>query len=338
MAEKFGSKKAGSKGGKERAKRLSKTERSEIARQAALRRWSKEMEIADATHDGYIEIGNIELPCAVLKDGTRVLTQYGFLRAVGRSGRPAGGRGSSFERRPPFLDSDNLEPFIDDALEAASKPITFKMTSGSIAHGYRADLLPRVCEVYLQARDAGALRADQKKFAVACDIIMRGLAHVGIIALVDEATGFQADRARRALAEILERFISDELRRWVKTFPDDYFKELCRLKGVTFRSDMRLPQYFGRLTNNIVYQRLAPGVLRKLQEITPRTPSGTLKHRFHQRMSVDVGHPKLLEHLGLVVGVMKLSDNFKDFRGKLDRIAPVYKDAPLFNQEDDAAA
>lgn len=331
----FGSKEAGSKGGKARAKRLSKAERSEIARQAALRRWTKDETVADATHDGSIEIGNLELPCAVLNDGTRVLTQFGFLRAIGRSGRPAGGRGSSIDRRPPFLDSDNLEPFIDDELREESQPIAFKMTGGSIAHGYKASLLPRVCEVYLKARDAGALRASQQKFAIACDIIMRGLAHVGIIALVDEATGFQADRARRALAEILERFISDELRRWVKTFPDDYFKELCRLKGVTFRSDMRLPQYFGKITNNVVYQRLAPGVLRKLQEITPRTPSGSRKHKFHQRMSTEIGHPKLLEHLGLVIGVMKLSEDYADFKGKLNKIAPVYRDAPLFDQSSD---
>lgn len=332
MSESFGSKEAGSKGGNARAKVLSKAERSEIARQAALRRWTKNERIMQATHDGIIELGKVEIPCAVLNDGTRVLTQYGFLRAVGRSGRPAAGRGSSFIRRPPFLDSDNLVPFIDADLEAASKPITFKMSSGSIAHGYSAELLPQVCEVYLQARDAGALRADQAKFAVACDLIMRGLAKVGIIALVDEATGFQADRARRALAEILERFISDELRRWVKTFPDDYFKELCRLKGIEFRADMKLPMYFGKLTNNIIYKRLAPGVLRELQELNPRTETGSRKHKMHQWLSSDVGHPKLLEHLGMVVGFMKLSDTYSDFKCKLDRIAPVYKDAPLFAQ------
>ncbi len=327
---KFGSKEAGSKGGKARAKRLSSTERSEIARQAALRRWNKDQRVQQATHDGVLQIGTLEIPCAVLEDGTRVLTQFGFLQAVGRSGRPAGGRGSSFERRAPFLDSDNLIPFIDESMMSDSKAITFKMTSGGIAHGYRADLLPRVCEIYLQARDANALRADQIKFSKACDIIMRGLAHVGIIALVDEATGFQTDRAKRALAEILERFISDELRRWVKTFPDDYFKELCRLKGVEFRSDMKLPMYFGVLTNNIVYKRLAPGVLNELQRVTPKTAGGGRKHKFHQRLSSDIGHPKLLEHLGMVIGAMKLSDNFKDFKMKLDRIAPVYKDAPLF--------
>ncbi len=105
------------------------------------------------------------------------------------------------------------------------------------------------------------------------------------------------------------------------------------MKGVVFRADMKLPQYFGTLTNNIVYKRLAPGVLRELKQLTPKTVSGNPKHKLHQRLSSDIGHPKLIEHLGLVIGVMKLSDGFEDFKEKLNRVAPVYKDAPLF--EDD---
>ena len=206
----------------------------------------------------------------------------------------------------------------------------YRTTRGQRAHGYDATLLPKICDVYLKARDEKALLTSQQHIAKACDLLIRALAHVGIIALVDEATGYQADRARRALAEILEKFISEELRRWVKTFPADYFKELCRLKGVVFRSDMKLPQYFGHLTNDIVYKRLAPAVLRELQERNPRSESGRRHHRHHQWLSIDIGHPKLLEHLGLVIGVMKLSDDFNDFKKKLNRIAPIYKEAPLF--------
>jgi len=92
---------------------------------------------------------------------------------------------------------------------------------------------------------------------------------------------------------------------------------------------MKLPQYFGHLTNDIVYKRLAPAVLRELQERNPRVGSGR-RHKHHQWLSVDIGHPKLLEHLGMVIGAMKLSTDFDDFKKKLNRIAPVYKEAPLF--------
>src|SRR5436305_10300203 len=97
-------------------------------------------------------------------------------------------------------------------------------------------------------------------------MLIRGFARVGIIAMVDEATGFQYDRPRRDLEEYLKKFLSESLRRWVRTFPADYFKHLCRLRNVELRPDMKLPQYFGHLTNDLVYRRLAPGILKRLKE------------------------------------------------------------------------
>jgi len=54
---------------------------------------------------------------------------------------------------------------------------------------------------------------------MACDVLMRGLAHVGIVALVDEATGYQYDRASKLLKRFLSSSFSKELLRWAKTFP-----------------------------------------------------------------------------------------------------------------------
>jgi hypothetical protein len=79
------------------------------------------------------------------------------------------------------------------------------MPNGGKAWGYRADLLPKVCAVYLKARDKKQLLDSQEPVAIACDILVRGLAQVGIIALVDEATGYQRDRAADALARYLKR-------------------------------------------------------------------------------------------------------------------------------------
>ena len=78
-----------------------------------------------------------------------------------------------------------------------------------------------------------------------------GFASVGIIALVDEATGYQYERPRRDLEEYLKKFLSEDLLCWARTFPGDYFKHLCRLKNVELRPDTKLPQYFGHLTNDL---------------------------------------------------------------------------------------
>ena len=234
MAKRDGVSEYAALGGKARAQHLTPEQRSESARHAAAARWGSDPMLR-ATHLGELRLGNATIPCAVLEDGTRVLTQWGFYRAIGRSGRPAAGQGSEVEKVAPFLALNNIKPYVSSELADSTKPIRFQLPRGGYAYGYRAELLPRVCEIYLRARDDGKLLKTQEKFARACDLLMRGLAHVGIIALVDEATGFQDARARDALAKILEAFVAKELRRWVKTFPVDYFKELCRLRTCRFR-------------------------------------------------------------------------------------------------------
>ena len=168
------------------------------------------------------------------------------------------------------------------------------------------------------------------------ELLIRGLAHVGIIALVDEATGYQDDRDRRALAKILEAFVAKELRKWVSTFPADYYKELFRLRRWKFptlpQDQQKRPVMVGKITNDIVYARLAPGVRRELHRLTPRDERGRLKHKLFQRLTDDIGHPKLREHLASVVTVMKLSPDWETFMRNLNQILPKYADLPLFDE------
>lgn len=292
--------------------------------------------ILKATHAGEFNIGDKVLSCAVLEDGTRVLTQERFLQAIGRSGKPAAGRGSSVEKVAPFLAITNLKPFVDKELEDSTKPIIFKAHKGSRAYGYKAELLPKVCEVYLKARDAGALHKTQERMAQACDILMRGLAHVGIVALVDEATGYQYERAKNALAEILENFIAKEIRPWVKTFPDDFYVEMFRLKGWQYIPVPKgKPVIVGKYTNDIVYARLAPYVLEELKKVTPKNDKGQYKARFHQSLTENIGYQKLKEHLAAVTALMRASANWDKFKSLVNRALPRYdKTLPLFRDID----
>ena len=313
---------AKAKGGKARAKKLSASKRSAIAKKAATSRWADLPVAICATSEGQpLRIADIELECYVLEDGTRLLSQAGFLSALGRH-RKANVRR---ETVPAILQGKAISPFIcEDTLEK-STPIAFRTPHGSRASGYRAELLPEVCEVYLKARDANALPTNQIHVAKQADILMRGLAHVGIIALVDEATGYQDVRARNALALILEQFIAKELQAWVRTFPDDYYRGMFRLRGLQYPEDtVKRPQYFGTLTNEVVYARLAPGVLDELKKVTPRSDAGNLRHKFFQRLTTNIGYPKLREHLGSVVTIMKLSNSWREFKENLDRIHPRY--------------
>ena len=323
-----------SKGGEARAKALSPERRKEIAKEAAAARWQR-----SASYTGEIAIGESVLQCAVLDDGTRVLTQSDMMKALGRA-RQAKGRAyyDSDDNLPAFLTAKNLKPFISKDLEVSSSQIEFRMPSGQKAFGYRAELLPQVCEVYLKAREAEALAASQAHVAQQSEILMRGLARLGIIALVDEATGYQNDRAADALARILEKFVAKELQSWVKTFPQEYYSELFRLRDLNYPSDsVKRPPYFGHLTNDIVYSRLAPGILKELEKSTPKTPAGRRKHHMHRKLTPELGHPKLREHLSSVVTIMKLSDDYEDFVKKLNRVHPKFNETiPMDLQEVDS--
>lgn len=330
----------GKKGGDARAKSLTKAERSAIARQAAESRWAKEgnAPIPEATHAGEIQIGDIAIPCAVLADGRRLLTQQGMLQAIGRARSAKGGQGATqgIDKPPAFLAAKNLKPFITNALKASTTPVRFKSISGTPAFGYVAELLPQICNVYLSARDANALTGKQLPIAVKCDILVRGLANVGIVALVDEATGYQKDRARDDLARILEAFVAKELQTWVSTFPPDYYEHLFRLWEMpydTHAPKIKRPRFFGTLTNNLIYARLAPGVLAKLREKNPVKKSGKRSHKHFQHLTRNEGYPKLKEHLAAVTALMRASKNKEMFLKLMDSALPRYIDMPLFEDQ-----
>jgi len=284
--------------------------------------------IQQAICDGILRIGDAELPCAVLEDGTRLINQAETMEALGRSRRAKGGTGA-VDELPPFLAAKNLEPFIDDDLRRSTTPVTFRPLRGGGGKegnkqiGYRAEILPKVCEVMLEARDAKVLQANQQRLAIQADVLMRGLAHVGIIALVDEATGYQDIRAKEALAEILEAFIADELQPWTKTFPDEFYKQLFRLRGWSYNPfSVKRPSYVGKLTNDIVYERLAPGVLDELRSKNPPDEKGRRKWRHFQWLTGDIGHPKLREHIYAVIALMKAASTWDQFYRGLQRALP----------------
>lgn len=322
------------KGGLARAKKMTPEQRSESARTAVEARWAKagKKPLPRATHEGTITIGDIVIPCAVLENGQRVLTQSGFMKALGRA-RQAKGRQyyKADVNMPAFLTANNLKPFISKDLEVTSSQIEFFTVRGMRAFGYAAELLPKVCDVFLDADEANALGQNQKHIAAQAKILIRGLAHVGIVALVDEATGYQDERARDALAQILQAFIAKELRAWIPTFPTDFYKELFRLRNIPYKEDVKRPQYVGHLTNDLIYARLAPGVLEELRRLTPRNEKGMLKTHLHRRLTKDLGHPKLLQHLSAVTALMKASDTWRQFKLMVDKALPRYKHLPLFD-------
>ena len=195
-----------------------------------------------------------------------------------------------------------------------------------MTYGYEATILRKLCDAILTAKDVGTLKTEQElRYAQFAYILIRAFATVGIIALIDEVTGYQEIRAKNDLAKILEAFVAKEIQPWIKTFPDEYYKQLFRLRGLEFPRDTpKKPQYIRILTNDIIYKRLAPGVLDKLRQVTPRNENGRPSHKYFQSLTTNKGYPALRELLGSVVTMMTLTDEWPIFMERLDKIQPKF--------------
>lgn len=273
--------------------------------------------------DRPLRIGDIEIPCYVLEDETRVLSQRGL-----QSGIDLGTGGSMRTGAPRMtrfvasLGDKGLD--VKDLMARITSPIEFQPPGGGrTAYGYPAKLLVDICRAVLSARRAGILQKQQAHIADRCEILTMGLANVAIAALVDEATGYQEIRTKRALAEILEKFIAKELQAWTKTFPLEFYTEIARLKGWPASYNLKRPSVVGHYTNDIVYARIAPEVLAELKRRNPTISPGRRRHKHTQWFTPEFGHPKLKEHLASVRALMRAASNWTRFKGSLNRAFPI---------------
>lgn len=288
-----------------------------------------------ATHEGKLQIGDTELNVAVLEDGTRVITQAAVFKAFGRTKRGRAKDDVRVLNRPAFVDAKNLQPFIDEGLEGVLELIEYKSKNGSATEGYNADILPKLCKVYLDARQSGALVAQQMPLARASEILLIALSRVGITALVDEATGYQYEREQDELQKILSQYIAEELLPWQKTFPNEFYKQIFRLKGwdYTAESIKKRPGVVGHWTNNLIYKQLPQGVLQELKSKTPKSAAGNYTARFFQSLTPEIGNPHLQNQLVSVITLMKISKDWDAFMRNFNKL---YGQAEIEFPEDDA--
>nr|WP_314424833.1 P63C domain-containing protein [uncultured Erwinia sp.] len=314
------------KGGKARAENMSNEDRKASSLKAVEAKRAKAL-LPTVINEGYLRVGEADLEVAVLDNGDRVVSAASVFTALGRTRR--GNKKSLEEQRlidgiqtPAFMDAINLIPYINQELKSVIPRMEFKTKSGVIKDGYNAVILPLVGDLYLRAREDGAIKTkEQQSVAQKAEILVRSLAKVGVIALVDEATGYQKERERDALAKLLEEFIAKEMRPWVSTYPPEFFEELCRLRGVPFKANMRRPQYFGHLVNNITYDRMAPDLRNALKEEKAKAKKSGAK--MHQFLSDGTGYGLLQKRLTGVTTLMQVSDTYDGFIGLLDKVHPL---------------
>lgn len=306
------------RGGKARAAALSASERAEIARKGAMARWDPNIpEVEYGSDDRPLRIGQIELACYVLDDPghTRVFSQRGMLEALGLTSG-----GGALQR---FLEETDLPTFLTpDVLSALQTPVQFRPPGGGrLAFGYPVTLLVDVCNAILEARYKWPLSRAYRNTEIRAETIVKAVAKTGIIALVDEATGYDQKR-KETLEAILTAYLRSELAIWSKRFPDDFYEEIYRLRGWPWKGrHFNPPGVVAHYTKDLVYARLAPDILKELEHRNPLV-NHRRKVKFHQYLTDEVGYPALETHLYTVIKFMKVADSWDDLMRMMDRALP----------------
>lgn len=318
------------KGGAARAAKLTKEQRSEIARMGALAKQAKAERpevlpaLPVATHgsqDRPIRIGEVEIHCYVLPDETRVLALRGLHSALGMS--HGGGQGGVRKIVALMERIEKKGIKINNLSARANSPIRFiPPHGGNPATGYDATILPDICSALIRASQEGVLDKRLTYLAERAELLQHGFATLGIIGLVDEATGYQEIRAKDALQAYLERFIRKELAAWVQRFPNEFFKELYRLKRWPWNGSSRRPGIVGYYIRDLVYERLGAGVIEELERVNPSDGKGRRKAKHHQWLTEDIGNPALAQHVYALIGFMRAEDDWETFKARFQRAYP----------------
>lgn len=274
-------------------------------------------EIRTARKRGYVTLVDAEIPCAVLDNGLRIISQTGLFDAFKR---PRKGEKRQ-ENLPSIIGAKNLLPFVTQDLMEKAQVVTYLHSNGTLAYGYAAELIPLVCRVYVAAGAAGKLHASQLRLAVIAEAILNALEKVGMVALVDEATGEQYDREKDALQKLLRLYVAEDFLKWQSRFPRKFYQEIFRIHGLPYDPlTLKRPQFLGHFTNKFVYELMPPGVLETLRMKIPKNANGQRPKKLHQGLTEDVGITHLDRHLTKLITVMELSNGKADFESNFARV------------------
>lgn len=271
-----------------------------------------------------LKLGELEIPCYVLENGMRVFSGRGIQKALGYESK-------SGQWMKSFCNISGLSGRFNagdnNIYERLSSPVKFIRNdaggSQSETNGYEVTLLIDICSAIIDANRAGDF--EDELIVRNADIIIRSVAKVGIIALVDEATGYNKEktRAKDELQKFLDKFLTEEAARWVKVFDDTFFEDLYKMHNWSWSNTSKRPGVVGKWINDIVYERIAPLVLAELDKKNPKNDNGNRVYKHHQFFSREIGLPKLKQHLEAVHAIAKLSRyDWVKFMKNMDDVYP----------------
>lgn len=304
------------------------------------------MSIQKVKYRWKLPIWDVILDCAVLDDGTRILSTTSVFSAFWRSRK-----GWEIKKQkefleflnekypnhtlrdiPPFLSSKAILNLLGEEGINSLQPIEY-LDNGKILKGYKCEILPEICSLYLDARRAGILDI-QDNIVNQAEILLSSFAKVGISALIDEVTGYQYSRKHDALRILLSQYIAEWIQKWLKRFPDEFFIELDKLYGNSKTSSRARPQYYWKFINTHIYEPMERWYLKAELDKYNITDEWKRKARFHQWLT-DLWANQLTMQIGRVLGIMEMSKNIDVFKRHISKQKGLMIQESLFDIDDE---
>jgi hypothetical protein len=264
---------------------------------------------------GILKIGSVELPVYVLDDGRRVISRTGAITVL--TGKDSGGNIQS------YLGAGALKNYLPE--DWPDQLMEFKLPGvhNKTVRGMAAETFLDICRAYVRALSDDALETErQVDLAMKAGMFLAACAKVGLVALIDEATGYQYERPEDALQFKLRLFLEEEMRKWEATFPDELWREFGRLTN-WHGQIMHRPKYWGKLVLELIYDYLDADVAQWLREHNPKPQKG---RNHHQWLSSQYGLKKLTEHIWMVIGLARACESMPELK---QRMADIYGRQPV---------
>lgn len=264
-------------------------------------------------------LADSEIECYVLSDGRRIISRTGATSFL--TDRKGGGNLESYTKVQAL--TDYMPPNLTGEMVEFSLPGVVNKT----VKGMEAETFVEICRAYVSAWQANTLESDaQRTIAARAAMFLGACAKVGLIALIDEATGYQYERPVDALQFKLKLFLVEEMRKWEKTFPDDLWVQFGRLTNWKGSLHQR-PKYWGKLVMKLIYEYLDPDVAQWLRDNAPKPIKG---QNYHLWMTEQYGLKKLIEHIWKVIGVASTCQTMTELENKMEEL---YGKTPGFQYE-----
>lgn len=287
--------------------------------------------IPKALYSGDVDLNGFKLTSSVLEDGRRIFSERSLATAFGIKGS-----GAYWQKKreaksdsaflPEYLSANYLKPFISNELrEKFEGAILYLSKGGQNSTGIDATILADICDVYITAKNEGI---DNKKFLVVANnayTMLKAFAKVGIIALVDEATGYQDVRMKDELNKIfLQELLLEKAKKYEVTFPLELYKQWFRLNNWEWKIEnaQKRPGVIGTWTNQYVYDRIATGLLEQLERRNPKNDKGYRDFKHFQFLTEEVGEPKLREFFGGLMALAKANTSWRKYIEMVNMVYP----------------